>query len=241
MWLSKIFCGLFVIAGICSGVAAMGHENSIRGKLSEAQKAIIPIAAFTANGDSKSLATALEEGLDKGLSINGIKEILVQMYAYAGFPRSLTGLNTFMNVLDARKKRGIQDTPGAEPETLPPNTDRMALGTRIQTGLVGRPVAGPLFEFSPAIDAFLKEHLFCDIFSRGVLTNQERELATVAALAALPAETQLASPLNVCLNVGLTEPQLREYVAVLAEKVGAPQSETASRVLDKALRQRKKQ
>jgi 4-carboxymuconolactone decarboxylase len=32
------------------------------------------------------------------LTVNEIKEILVQMYAYAGFPRSLNGINAFMAV-----------------------------------------------------------------------------------------------------------------------------------------------
>jgi hypothetical protein len=37
--------------------------------------------------------------------------------------------------------------------------------------------------FSPAIDTFLKEHLFADIFVRDVISHQDRELATIAALA----------------------------------------------------------
>lgn len=219
----------------------MSNAQEQTAALSARQAAIIPIAAFTASGDTGRLANALEQGLENGLSVNDIKEVLVQMYAYAGFPRSLTGLNTFMDVLEKRKKRGIRDTVGKEPEQLPNDADRLAIGTKIQTELVGRPVAGPLFKFSPAIDTFLKEHLFCDIFSRGVLDNQERELATVAALAALPAEAQLASHLKVCLNVGLTESQLREYVAVLEDKVGKPQAQLAATLLDKALAQQKKQ
>lgn len=50
---------------------------------------------------------------------------------------------------------------------------------------MGQPVSGKLFEFVPAIDDYLKEHLFGDIFARGVLTNQEREFATVSALASM--------------------------------------------------------
>lgn len=206
--------------------------------LSPRQAAIIPIAAFTATGDAARLNEALKQGLESGLAINDIKEILVQMYAYAGFPRSLTGLATFMDLLNGRKKAGISDPVGKEPEQLPKDADRNAIGAEIQTGLVGKPVQGPLFEFSPAIDAFLKEHLFCDIFSRDVLTNQERELATIGALAALPAPAQLGSHLHVSMNTGLTEPQLREYIAVLREKVGNQPADLAGEVLDKVLAQR---
>lgn len=233
----KLFCVYVIIfAALCAGGVVMAQAKDTNETLSPAQQAIIPIAAFTANGDTKKLAEALNAGLDNGLSVNAIKEILVQMYAYTGFPRSLTALNTFMDVLKERKDRGITDPEGQTPEKFPLNADRRTIGAKNQTELVGRPVAGPVYEFCPAIDAFLKEHLFCDIFSRGVLTTQERELATVAALAALPAEAQLASHLRVCLHNGLTPAQLRNYVDVLSEKVGKSQAELASGLLEKILK-----
>ena len=33
------------------------------------------------------------------------------------------------------------------------------------------------------MDTFLKEHLFADLFIRDVISHQDRELATIAALA----------------------------------------------------------
>jgi hypothetical protein len=53
-----------------------GRESGV--KRTTAQ--YIPIAAFTANGDLEKLRTALSAGLDAGLTVNEIKEILVQMY-----------------------------------------------------------------------------------------------------------------------------------------------------------------
>lgn len=202
-------------------------------KLSERQKAIIPIAAFTANGDSERLRQALAAGLNNSLSVNDIKEILIQMYAYSGFPRSLTGHGVFMDLLKEREQRGIRDPAGQEPAQPAPDADKRTMGGKIQTELVGRPVSSPIYEFSPAMDAFLKEHLFYDIFSRGVLNNQERELATVSALAALPAPAQLASHLNVCLNTGLTPAQLRDFVSVLSKQVGKKEADLASGILEK--------
>ena len=66
------------------------------------------------NGDLESLKTALADGLNNGLTVNEEKELLVQLYAYAGFPRSLNGLNTLMTVLEERKARGITDTMGPD-------------------------------------------------------------------------------------------------------------------------------
>ena len=64
--------------------------------LSSKQQAIAPIAAATAIGDMPRLNAALNEGLDAGLSVSEAKEILIQLYAYAGFPRSLNALGELM-------------------------------------------------------------------------------------------------------------------------------------------------
>ena len=89
--------------------------------------------------------------------MSDVKEILVQLYAYTGFPRSLNALGELMKVLEARKQRGIQDAPGREPgRPIPTGDELLALGTANQTKLSGGPVKGPLFDFAPAIDEYLK-------------------------------------------------------------------------------------
>jgi 4-carboxymuconolactone decarboxylase len=206
------------------------------GDLNPPQQAIAAIGAFTAAGRLPQLREALAEGLDAGLSVNQIKEILVQMYAYAGFPRSLNALGTFMAVLEQRRADGITDPAGNEPKPLPADTDMLELGTANQTQLSGAPVTGPLFEFAPAIDQFLKTHLFGDIFSRDNLDWPSREIATVAALATLGGvESQLHSHFGIALNTGLTEAHLRGLIAVVRSRVGQDPGERATEILDKVL------
>lgn len=224
------------IMGITATAKAqsVGEEQTLNGK----QQSIIPIAAFTAKGDTEKLKGALAEGLQNGMAVNEIKEVLVQMYAYTGFPRSLTGLNTLIALLDERKAQGIHDELGRDAAPLPANANIRELGTANQTAVIGRPASGRVYEFAPVIDTFLKEHLFGDIFSRDVLSFQERELATVSALASLPAETQLRSHLNCCLVVGLTEDQMKAFVSVLETKVGKPEAELAEKSLSTVLQNR---
>ena len=204
--------------------------------LSARQQAIVPIAAFAAAGDIARLGAALNDGLDAGLTVNDAKEVLVQVYAYAGFPRSLNALAELMKVLETRKQRGVQDAPGRAPgRAIPQGEALLAAGTANQTKLSGAPVKGPIFEFAPAIDEYLKTHLFGDIFERDNLDWQSRELATVGMLSALPgAEAQLQSHLRISMNVGLTPSQLRQLTEVLAERVGA---ENASRTREALTRQ----
>src|ERR1700709_1513235 len=115
-----------------------------------------------------------------------------------------------MKVTDARRQRGIEDEQGHEPDKTAPTGDRLlVIGTANQTQVAGAPVKGPLFEFAPAIDRFLKTHLFGDIFERDNLDWQSRELATVGMLSALQGvEAQLQSHVGISLNVGITAEQL---------------------------------
>ena len=188
--------------------------------LSAKQQAIAPIGAFMAMGNMPSLTAALNQGLDAGLTVSEIKEILVQLYAYAGFPRSLNALGELMAALETRRQRGIQDVRGREPSRQAPKGDALlASGTANQTKLSGAPVKGPLFDFAPAIDQFLKTHLFGDVFERDNLDWLSRELATVGALSAMPGvESQLRSHIRIGMNVGLTVSQLSQVARVLAQR-----------------------
>jgi 4-carboxymuconolactone decarboxylase len=204
--------------------------------LSARQQTIAVIAAFTATGRIPQLRQALADGLDAGLTVSEINEVLVQMYAYAGFPRSLNGIGTFMALIDERRANGIDDPAGRPPTPLPADTDIRQRGTSNQTQLAGAPVTGALFTFAPAIDQFLKTHLFGDIFARDNLDWQSREIATVAALASLDGvESQLQSHLGIALNTGLTPTNLHALVTVLAARVGRTEADRAREALDNVL------
>lgn len=208
-----------------------------RHTLNARQRAIVPIAAYAAAGDIAGLNTALNHGLDAGLTVSEAKEVLVQLYAYAGFPRSLNALSELMKVLDARKQRGIGDAPGTDPSrAIPTGEALLRAGAANQTKLSGAPVKGPLFDFAPAIDEYLKTHLFGDIFERDNLDWQSRELATLGMLSALSgAESQLQAHMRIGMNVGLTENQLRELSEVLAERVDPASAGRAREALDRQL------
>jgi 4-carboxymuconolactone decarboxylase len=204
--------------------------------LSPKQQSIVTIAAFTAKGDLEKLKIALNEGLDAGLTINEIKEILVQMYAYTGFPRSLNAISTFMTVMDDRGKKGLSDELGREASPLPSNKSRIELGTEIQTRLIGAPATGGYIAFTPAIDEFLKGHLFGDIFGRDSLDFQSREIATISALASMEGvNAQLQGHFNVGLNVGLSQAQMRSLISVIESRVGKKEADNAFAILEKVI------
>lgn len=234
-----------VLASVCSlETLSEAQDMTTSPTLSSRQQDIVTIAAFTANGDLIKLKTALNQGLDGGLTVNEIKEILVQMYAYAGFPRSLNGISTFMSVMDERQAKGIQDEVGREASPVPADLDRDEYGAKVRAKLAGLdtvPPASGYQLFSPVIDTFLKEHLFADIFARDVLDYQERELATIAALASMAGlEGPLRFHLGAAMNTGLSQAQMKAFISVLDTEVGHQEAEGAHRLLTEVLAKRAK-
>lgn len=211
--------------------------------LSPKKQSLVTIAALTAKGNLSKLKTELNEGLEVGLTINQIKEAIVHAYAYAGFPRSIRGLQTFMAVLDDRKARRINDVAGAEASPINNDSSRYERGKATLEQLTGIAESGPktgYAAFAPVIEIFLKEHLFADIFERDVLTYSERELVTISVLSSMDGlEPMLRSHLNICLNVGLTSNQLQQFIGVIKSTIGKKQSKAAEQVLIEVLNSKK--
>lgn len=212
-------------------------QHTVSETLSARQQAIPLMAASMAASQMNKLNSALNQGLDAGITINEAKEILVQLYAYTGFPRSLNALNELMKVVEARKQRGIEDMEGKEPVSpVPAGDELLRVGTANQTKISGAPVQGPLFDFAPVINQFLQTHLFGDIFARDNLDWQSRELATVGALAATPGvEAQLLSHILASMRVGLTASQLRQLAEVLRDHGKNEAAMRAEKALQQAL------
>lgn len=205
--------------------------------LSTKQQLIPLIAAFMATSDMPKLNVTLNQGLDAGLTVSEAKEILVQLYAYVGFPKSLNALGELLRVVEAREQRGIHNAPGNEPSRAIPTGDELiAVGTANQTKIAGGPVKNAVTDFAPVINQYLQAHLFGDIFERDNLDWQSRELATVGALAATPGvEAQLRSHMRASMRVGLTAAQLRQLIQVLAEHGDKQAAARADAALKQAL------
>lgn len=195
------------------------------------QQNLAAISASTATGNIEKLRTQLNEGLDAGLTVNEIKEALVQLYAYCGFPRSLNGISSFMQVLEERKSKGIKDITGKEATPLKDSTDSYERGRKTLELLTKTPQSKPapgFGEFAPRIDAFLKEHLFADIFDSDVLDYRQRELVTISALAAMQGtEGQLQAHIGMGMNTGITAEQVNAVFGVIEKVVGKEQAEKA--------------
>jgi len=236
----KLLIGIVIAISCFSNNLKAQNNMNTNMVLSPREQSIVAIAALTAKGELSKLKTALNKGLDAGLTINQIKEVLVHLYAYCGFPRSIRGLQTFMEVLNERKAKGINDALGAEASPIQEERSKYVRGREMIGKLTGAPQDGPLTgysAFAPVIDRFLKEHLFADIFERDVLSYSERELVTISVISSIGgAEPMLSSHLNICLNIGLTPGQLNEFVGIIQSTIGKKEAKDAHDVLNEVLK-----
>lgn len=237
--LNTIVLIIIIIFGIINTTNAQ-HKATSENALCPKEQSIISISALTAKGDLKELKTTLNTGLENGLTVSEIKEVLIHSYAYCGFPRSIRGLQTFMEVLDERKAKGVNDKIGNEASSIDETNSKYERGKMILGELTQTPRSDTLkgySAFAPIIDTFLKEHLFADIFERDVLNYQQRELVTISVIATIGnAEPMLKGHLTICLNVGLTPQQLQQFIGEIKSTIGKKEAKAAQKVLDEVLK-----
>lgn len=232
----------FLLAALIFSCQSNAQQTTSKNEgLSDQEISIIKIASHTAQGNLVQLKEVLNEGLDNGLTINESKEILVHLYAYAGFPRSIRGLQTLLEVLEERKLKGIDDDWGREASLTRGSQTKYERGKTILEELVGRSLEGkPEYQkFSPEMDRFLKEHLFADVFERDVLSYKQRELVTISVIASLGTlEPMLRSHYSLSLNVGWQPEQLKNFVQTIQNTVGEEKAKSANSVLNQVLQNR---
>ncbi len=211
-----------MIVSLVPNFSKAQQMKTVKSSLSDKEIGIISISSLAAKGDLAKLKPILNSGLDAGLTVNEVKEVLVHLYAYCGFPRSIRGLQTLMAVLNERKVKGIIDPVGKEASVI--EQDQTLSGYAA---------------FAPTIDTFLKEHLFADIFERDVLSYAQRELVTISVIATIGhAEPMLQSHLGISLNVGITANQLKEFVSIIKNTAGVDEANAAQAVLAQLLKTR---
>jgi 4-carboxymuconolactone decarboxylase len=99
---------------------------------------------------------------------------------------------------------------------------------------VDRAVAGTT-PFTEPFQDFITRYAWGDIWSRPGLSRAERSLVTLAVLAAMQHENELAMHVKAALRNGLTPEQIREVLLQVAVYAGVPAANRAFPVAQRAL------
>ena len=229
------------LLGVFFGCGIAASQTPKAGQAMDSKRQhIAEVAALTSTGDLDKLTTVLIDGLNDGMTVSELKEVMVHAYAYCGFPRALRGLQTLVAVLDERKAKGIEDDWGREASPITDTRSKYERGRDILVEISGIPADAPKADYAilaPEIEVFLKEHLFADLFERDVLTYAERELTTVAVIASLGkgVEPMLKGHMGIALNVGITPDELRSVLAIVEKNIGRGEADGGRLALNEVL------
>jgi len=91
--------------------------------------------------------------------------------------------------------------------------------------------------FTEPFQDFITRYAWGDIWSRPGLSRAERSLVTLAVLAALQHEGELAMHVKAALRNGLTPEQIREVLLQVAVYAGVPAGNRAFAVAQRALQE----
>ena len=91
----------------------------------------------------------------------------------------------------------------------------------------------------PDFARYVVQSAYCDVLSRPALPLREREIATLAALAALGnAPSQLKAHVEGALNVGVTREEICELFMQMAVYAGVPAAINAMKIAGEVFAQR---
>lgn len=206
-------------------------------------KEIAVVAALTAMGNAQpQLKVHINGALNTGSSINELKEVILQMSVYSGFPSAINGMNALKEVLQERQSHGIKDEIGKSATET--KSDRLKLGEQELSKLDSLQVErlkNTYNDFSPELVKFTLEYGYADIFSRDNLSERYRQIATISALIALgTAQPQLKFHINAGLNIGLTETEIKEIMLLMTVYSGFPSAINGTNALKEVLTERTK-
>ncbi|WP_421919542.1 carboxymuconolactone decarboxylase family protein [Marinifilum sp.] len=205
-------------------------------------KEIAVVAALTAMGTAQpQLKVHINGALNTGSSINEIKEVILQMSGYSGFPSCINGMNALKEVLHDRKENGVDDAIGKSP-TETEKKDRLKTGeeelSKLDRLQVDR-LKDAFNHFSPELVKFILEYGYGDLFSRDSLSKKHRQIATVAALTALGnAQSQLKFHINAGMNIGLTKENIEDIMLLMTVYSGFPSAINGINILKEVVNER---
>ena len=168
--------------------------------------------------------------LNVGVTPEELREVMYLTAPFIGFPKMLNAVGTVNKVF---KERGIS-LPLKAQGTVTDDT-RHEAGKAIQDTLYPGGISGAMAgipgDMGKEVEKFLTDYFFGEIYSRGALDLQTRELLGYCVLTALEAESQLQSHYHGNIRAGNTPEKLTAAVIQCLPYIGFPAAIKALRII----------
>lgn len=226
-----------VIADFMESRGALGQlaqwtgagEIWARDAISRRDRSVVVISTLTALGRETELRQHVAGGLNHGLSIGEVDEIMVQLGPYAGMPFALAGSVIVDAVVAEREGGETRKAPRAALEAKT-NAQRRIDGLDVLVGLVGQPGLDPEAIEQSVLDSqgdmgvLVMDYAFGDVWARPQLSRRDRSLVVISALTATNMKHELEIHLGAALNHGLTPTEIEEVMITMVAYGGFPRA-----------------
>jgi 4-carboxymuconolactone decarboxylase len=157
-----------------------------------------------------------------------VEEVLLQSYLFLGFPAALNGMSLWRKVLPAAAvPPPVAGRRGDELLSWRARGEEVC--SQVYAGQYDR-LRAHVSALHPELEAWMLEEGYGKVLGRPGLGLRVRELCVVALLAGLDAVPQLFAHLRGALNVGASEADVAETLALAAQVHGPARAAAAAQV-----------
>lgn len=202
--------------------------------LDNKSKEVAAVASLIAQRAIPEMKVHFNGALNSSCTITEVKELVLHISVYVGFPKAICAMNTLKEVLIERKAEGINDAQGEE-TIVKDRLSRYEKGSEYLSQLDANQeqlLKETFDNFSPKLVRFVIEYGYGDIYSRESLDKRYRQIATIAALTTQGnASSQLNFHIRAGLNIGLTKDEIKEVMLLMSVYAGFPAAINGMNVL----------
>lgn len=200
------------------------------GKLTMKQREMITCITLASMQTLPQLKAHAGAALNVGVTPEELREVIYLTAPFIGFPKML---NAVAAVNDVLKERGIP-LPLEKQGTVTEETRHVtgkAIQDKLYPGGIASVMEGLPDGMGKDVERFLTDYFFGEIYSRGAIDLQTRELLGYCVLTTLEAESQLLSHYHGNINVGNAPETLTAAVIQCLPYIGFPAAIKALRII----------
>lgn len=200
------------------------------GKLTVKQREMITCITLATMQTLPQLKAHAGAALNVGVTPEELREVVYLTAPFIGFPKMLNAVAAVNEVL---KERGIP-LPLEKQGTVTEDTRHVtgkAIQDKLYPGGIASVMEGLPDGMGKNVERFLTDYFFGEIYSRGAIDLQTRELLGYCVLATLEAESQLQSHYHGNINVGNAPETLTATVIQCLPYIGFPAAIKALRII----------
>lgn len=200
------------------------------GKLTMKQREMITCITLATMQTLPQLKAHAGAALNVGVTPEELREVIYLTAPFIGFPKMLNAVATVNDVL---KERGIP-LPLEKQGTVTEETRHVtgkAIQDKLYPGGIASVMEGLPDGMGKDVERFLTDYSFGEIYSRGAIDLQTRELLGYCVLTTLEAESQLQSHYHGNINVGNAPETLTAAVIQCLPYIGFPAAIKALRII----------